>query len=92
MRLGYRLHISSGGLRDNHLLRSLTFWGESRKKMGRGEIPFRLPGLLSSRFFPFFSWLASITPAYLTGDERIQMIIGLIIKIIIIVINNSRRM
>ena len=90
MRLGYRLHISSGGLRDNHLLRSLTFWGKVGKRWG-DSIP--LAGfLLSSRFFPFFSWLASITPAYLTGDERIQMIIGLIIKIIIIVINNSRRM
>ena len=70
MRLGYRLHVSSGGLRDNHLLRCLTFGGNSEKD-GQGEIPFRLPGLLSSRLFPFpfpfpflFSWLASITSAY----------------------------
>ena len=70
MRLGYRLHISSGGLREFHLLRSLTFGGKSEYDGDEGRFPFRVPGLLSSRlflflfslfpfsFFLFFSWLA----------------------------------
>ena len=60
MRLGYRLHISSGGLRDNHLLRSLDIWGKVGKRWDEGRFHSACRGLLSSRFSFFFFSLSSL--------------------------------
>ena len=54
MRLGYRLHISSGGLRDCYLLRSLTFGGKSEYDGGQGKDSISRAGFAVIAPFPFF--------------------------------------
>ena len=83
MRLGYRLHVSSGDLRDNHLLRCLTFGGNSEKDGDKGRFHSACR-VCCHRAFPFSLSLGSPQSLRHTGDGRIQTTLSLIVVIIIL--------